>query len=147
MMICVQHVQLRMWRSCNNNNVTYGFPKSLIDFFFSDRFAMLAIGNRHLPRQPCRRWCPFFWFQVKDTRERMCGPECGVLSMSADSWQRLFRNRVRRPQVGTLSEALLISGKDIPGTACAVQKTASFQCLPLSGKDLPGPRAQSLVWP
>ena len=49
-----------------------------------------------------------------------------------------WKNRVRRPQDGALLEALLISGKDIPGTVCAVQKTVSFRCLPLSGKDLPG---------
>ena len=59
----------------------------------------------------------------------MRGPEVGVLSVSADSWQRLFRNRVRRPQDGPLSEALLISGKDTSGTGCAVQKTVSFRRL------------------
>ena len=91
---------------------------------FSDCFATLAIGNHRLPGQPCRRRHPFCWFQIKVTREHVCGPEDGILS-----------------------EALLISGKDIPGTACVVQKTTSFRCLPLSGKDLPGLRAWSLVWP
>ena len=52
----------------------------------------------------------------------MHGPEGGVLSVSADSWQRLFRNRVGCPEDGALLEALLISWKDILGTACAVQK-------------------------
>ena len=47
----------------------------------------------------------------------MRGPEGGVLLVSADSWQRLFRNHVRRPQDGTFSEAQLISGKDTPGTS------------------------------
>ena len=43
-----------------------------------------------------------------------------------------------RPKDSAVLEALLISGKDILGTACAVQKTASFRCLPHSGEDLPG---------
>ena len=42
------------------------------------------------------------------------------------------------PEDGYSSKALLIIGKDIPGTACAVQKMASFQGLPISGKNLPG---------
>ena len=66
----------------------------------------------------------------------MHSPEGSILLVSADSRQRLLRNSMYRPQVGALSEVLLISDKDIPETACAVQKTASFRCLPLSGKDL-----------
>ena len=69
-----------------------------------DHFATLAIGNRRLPGKPWRRRCPFCWFQVKVTRERMRSPEGGVLLVSADS-----------------------CGQDFSGTACTVHKTASFR--------------------
>ena len=71
-------------------------------------------------------WTSLCWFQVKVTRVHVCGPEGGVLLVSADSWQRLFRNRVRHPQDGNLSEALLISDKDSPGPCVRPESARMF---------------------
>ena len=119
---------------------------SPIGVSFGDPFTMLAIGNRCLPGWLCRIRCPFCWFQVKVTREHMCSTDGGVLSLSADSWQSLFRNCVmtstRRHPFSSSADFWQRHTRNSvrsPEDGILSVSTTFWQ--------RPGPRVRSLVWP